>query len=30
MVVRDFTVGGRVCEFALRMPDGKLYRIHVD
>lgn len=27
MVVRDFTVGGRVCEFALRMPDGKLLPI---
>lgn len=23
-LVRDFTIGGRVCEFALRMPDGKL------
>jgi DNA recombination protein RmuC len=27
MVVRDFTVGGRVCEFALRMPDGKFLPI---
>jgi DNA recombination protein RmuC len=27
MVVRDFRVGGRVCEFALRMPDGKLLPI---
>jgi DNA recombination protein RmuC len=27
MLVRDFTVGGRVCEFALRMPDGKLLPI---
>lgn len=24
MLVRDFTLGGRVCEFAFRMPDGKL------
>lgn len=24
MVLRDFTVGGRVCEFALALPDGKL------
>lgn len=24
MVARDFTLGGRVCEFALRMDDGKL------
>jgi DNA recombination protein RmuC len=27
MLVRDFTLGGRVCEFALRMPDGKLLPI---
>ena len=27
MLVRDFTVGGRVCEFALRMSDGKLLPI---
>lgn len=24
MIARDFTLGGRVCEFALRMDDGKL------
>ena len=27
MVVRDFTLGGRVCEFALALPDGKLLPI---
>ena len=27
MLVRDFTLGGKVCEFALRMPDGKLLPI---
>jgi DNA recombination protein RmuC len=27
MVERDFTLGGRVCEFALVMPDGKLLPI---
>lgn len=27
MVVREFRVGGHVCEFALRMPDGKLLPI---
>lgn len=27
MVERDFTLGGRVCEFALQLPDGKLLAI---
>lgn len=27
MVERDFTLGGRVCEFALQLPDGKLLPI---
>src|SRR2546429_3637550 len=27
MVLRDFTLGGRVCEFALALPDGKFLPI---